>query len=353
MLSKDKLIVPAAFAIVCGCSLWLIFSSLHPPLPEIDEPPRLYSNQCQQDLRLLYVNAIKQAHHSIFLVMFGLSDPAILSALADVTKKRPTTIFYDAAESPQIQNKMNHADLHPVRLNGLMHQKILILDQDLVFIGSANMTSSSLLMHDNLVVGMRSQTVADFLLEKAPYSSGYIQTMVGGQETTTNLIGNGVLTLCSHPEELHRLRADLSLIPAAVEEMLRYEPPSQHTGRLAPADVELGGKTIRKRQAAIAVMAAGNRDPARFPEPDRFDITRRDNRHLSFGWAAHFCFGAALARIEGQVAFESMLRRMPDLALKPSKLNWRTNLGLRGLTSLPVTFSAKPTRVPNSAISPE
>jgi cytochrome P450 len=170
-----------------------------------------------------------------------------------------------------------------------------------------------------------------------------IITMVGGQETTTNLIGNGVLTLWSHPEELHRLKADLSLIPAGVEEMLRYEPPSQHTGRLAHADVELGGKLIRRRQAAIAVMAAGNRDPARFPEPDRFDIMRSDNRHLSFGWAAHFCFGAALARIEGQVAFESMLRRMPDLALKPSKLNWRTNLGLRGLTSLPVTFGAKPT----------
>jgi pimeloyl-[acyl-carrier protein] synthase len=165
-----------------------------------------------------------------------------------------------------------------------------------------------------------------------------IVTMVGGQETTTNLIGNGVLTLLRNPEQFAKLKADHSLIPSAVEEMLRYEPPSQQTARLAPLDLELGGKQIRKRQAAIAVMAAGNRDPDRFPDPDRFDITRADNRHLSFGWAAHFCFGAALARIEGQVAFEAMLRRVPNLQLAQDPLNWRTNLGLRGLTALRVNF---------------
>jgi pimeloyl-[acyl-carrier protein] synthase len=165
-----------------------------------------------------------------------------------------------------------------------------------------------------------------------------IVTMVGGQETTTNLIGNGVLTLLRHPEEFRRLKSDISLVPSAVEEMLRFEPPSQHTARIAPQDVELGGKQIRKGQAAIAVMAAGNRDPERFTDPDRFDITRKDNRHLSFGWAAHFCFGAALARIEGQVAFEAMLEKMPNLELVPGPLVWRTNLGLRGLTALHVTF---------------
>ena len=166
-----------------------------------------------------------------------------------------------------------------------------------------------------------------------------IVTMVGGQETTTNLIGNGVLTLLRHPGELERLRADPSLIPSAVEELLRYESPSQHTARLAPADVELGGKRIRKRDAVIAVMGAGNRDPERFPEPDRLDITRKDNRHLAFGWAAHFCFGAALARLEGQIAFERILARLPHLTLDTRvPLIWRQNLGLRGLTALPVMF---------------
>lgn len=165
-----------------------------------------------------------------------------------------------------------------------------------------------------------------------------IITMVGGQETTTNLIGNGLLALLGNPQVLQELRSDLSLIPSAVEELLRYEAPSQYTTRLAPEDFEIGGKTIRKGQATIAIMAAGNRDPERFPDPDRIDIRRTDNRHLAFGWAAHFCFGAPLARIEGQITFEALLRRLPDLALEPGPLVWRNNLGLRGLKALPVTF---------------
>ena len=165
-----------------------------------------------------------------------------------------------------------------------------------------------------------------------------IVTMVGGQETTTNLIGNGILSLLRNPGELRRLRNDPFLIPSAVEELLRYESPSQHTARLAPEDVEIGGKRIAKRQAVIAVMGAANRDPERFPDPDRLDIDRKDNRHVAFGWASHFCFGAPLARIEGQIAFETMLRRLPNLTLDPVPLVWRENLGLRGLTALPVTF---------------
>jgi cytochrome P450 len=165
-----------------------------------------------------------------------------------------------------------------------------------------------------------------------------IVTMVGGQETTTNLIGNGLLTLLRHPEEMARLRDDMSLIPSAVEEMLRYESPSQHTARLAPSDCELGGKTISKRDAVIAVMAAANRDPERFPDPDRFDITRKENRHLAFGYAAHFCFGAPLARLEGQIVLEAFLRRCANVKLAQEPLEWRSNLGLRGLKALNVTF---------------
>jgi cytochrome P450 len=166
-----------------------------------------------------------------------------------------------------------------------------------------------------------------------------IVTMVGGQETTTNLIGNGILTLMRHPDQLERLRNDLSLIPSAVEELLRYESPSQHTARICREDTELGGKLIRKGQAVIAVMAAGNRDPERFPDPDRLDLARTDNRHLAFGWASHFCFGAPLARIEGQLTLEAIVRRTANMTLEPGPIVWRDNLGLRGLTALPVTFN--------------
>ena len=167
-----------------------------------------------------------------------------------------------------------------------------------------------------------------------------IVTMVGGQETTTNLIGNGLLTLLRHSADLARLRDNESIVDSAVEELLRYESPSQHTARLAPADLTLGDKPIRKRDAVMAVMAAANRDPQRFVDPDRLDLERADNRHVAFGWGAHFCFGAALARIEGQIAFPTLLRRLPDLALAPGPLTWRQNLGLRGLEALPVTFQA-------------
>jgi cytochrome P450 len=128
------------------------------------------------------------------------------------------------------------------------------------------------------------------------------------------------------------------LITTAVEELLRYESPSQHTARLATEDIELGGKKIQKRQAVIAVMGAANRDPERFPDPDRLDIRRKENRHVAFGFGAHFCFGAPLARIEGQIAFSTILRRLHNLQLKPGPITWRENLGLRGLTALPVSF---------------
>jgi len=193
---------------------------------------------------------------------------------------------------------------------------------------------------DGLIHALMTAEVEGSRLTEEEVIANVIVTMVGGQETTTNLIGNGVLSLLRNPDQLQKLRGDSSLIPSAVEELLRYESPSQHTARLARTDVEMGGKQIRQRQAVIAVMGAANRDPERFPDPDRLDITRQDNRHVAFGWAAHFCFGAPLARLEGQIAFETILRRLPNLTLAPQPLVWRHNLGLRGLAALPVAFGA-------------
>lgn len=191
---------------------------------------------------------------------------------------------------------------------------------------------------DSLINSLVSAEENGERLTEEEVIANVIITMVGGLETTTNLIGNGLLTLLRHPAQLEKLRLEPQWTASAVEEMLRYESPSQHTARLAPADCQIGGKLLRKGQAVIAVMAAANRDPNRFPDPDRFDITRADNRHLAFGWAAHFCFGASLARMEGQIAFETMLRRLPGLTLQSRMLTWRQNMGLRGLNALPVTF---------------
>jgi cytochrome P450 len=180
-----------------------------------------------------------------------------------------------------------------------------------------------------------------------------IVTMVGGQETTTNLIGNGIYTLLQKPECLARLRDDPAIIAPAVEELLRYESPSQHTARIAKEDVVLGGKPIKKGAAVMAVMAAANRDPARFPDPDRLDLTRTDNRHVAFGWAAHYCFGAPLARMEGAIAFNTLLRRLKSIALSGPKPQWRGNTGLRGLTALHINFTTeKPGVAASVATSP-
>jgi hypothetical protein len=191
-----------------------------------------------------------------------------------------------------------------------------------------------------LIEALAAATVDGDRLTEDEVVANLIITMVGGQETTTNLIGNGLLTLLSWPEEMERLRRDPSLMPSAVEELLRYESPSQHTARLAAADIQLGGKAIKQRDAVIAVMGAANRDPQRFPDPNRLDLGRHDNRHVAFAWSSHFCFGAPLARLEGQIVLRTLLARLPDLRLKTPHVEWRPNLGLRGLTALWLEYSA-------------
>jgi len=191
---------------------------------------------------------------------------------------------------------------------------------------------------EGLINALATAEVDGDRLSEEEVVANVIVTMVGGQETTTNLIGNGLLTLLRHPDDLQVLRDDLSIMPSAIEELLRYESPSQHTARLARQDVELGGKLVKERDAVIAVMGAANRDPERFEDPDRLDLRRTDNRHVAFAWASHFCFGAPLARLEGQIVLGTMLRRLQDLRLTPAPIEWRPNLGLRGVTALPIEF---------------
>jgi pimeloyl-[acyl-carrier protein] synthase len=192
--------------------------------------------------------------------------------------------------------------------------------------------------HEGLVLSLVQAEVDGVRLTEEEIIANCILTMIGGQETSTNLIGSGLLTLLRHPDQMRMLREDPSLIPSAVEELLRFESPIQHTARVAQDDFTLGGKLIRKGQTVVAVLAAGNRDPERFSDPDVLNVKRGDKGHLAFGWAAHFCFGAPLARIEGQIAFGALLRRLNNLALASEDFVWRENLGLRGLSALPVRF---------------
>ncbi|MBG0850498.1 cytochrome P450 [Streptomyces spinoverrucosus] len=165
--------------------------------------------------------------------------------------------------------------------------------------------------------------------------------LVAGYITTVNLIGGGIAALLAHPDQLELLRDDPELLPGAIEEFLRYDGPvSPGIVRFAREDVEIAGVTVPRGATVLIASAIADRDPDRFPDPDRLDVTRQDNGHLAFGHGIHYCLGAPLARLEGQIAIGTVLRRLPDLALAvpPSELNWRPG-GLRGPVRLPVTFT--------------
>jgi pimeloyl-[acyl-carrier protein] synthase len=175
-------------------------------------------------------------------------------------------------------------------------------------------------------------------LSEAELLSTCVLILIAGHETTVNLIGNGLLALLGNPDQLRALASDPSLIQTGIEELLRYDGPVQRTSRMTMADVEIGGKKIAKDSVVVAAIGAANRDPAYFADPERLDVARKDNRHIAFGFGIHFCLGASLARIEGQVAIGTLLRRMPALKLVSDTPEWRESSVLRGLKTLPVTF---------------
>ncbi len=165
--------------------------------------------------------------------------------------------------------------------------------------------------------------------------------LFAGHETTVHLIGNGTLALLEHPDQMAKLRNDPALVQPALEELLRYASPVEMaTLRYAREDVTIAGVTIPRGEAVLAVIASANRDERQFADPDTLDLTREPNKHLTFGLGNHFCLGAALARLEGQIALATLLRRAPELRLAVARetLRWQPGLVLRGLDALPVAF---------------
>ena len=189
---------------------------------------------------------------------------------------------------------------------------------------------------DDLLTAMSEAEEGGESLSEAELVALASLLLAAGNETTTSLIGNAVVLLLRHPEERKRLQDDLSLLPSAVEECLRFEPPVQLTDRAVVQPVELAGMHLAPGTIVAALIAAANRDPDHFSDPERFDVGRRDDRHLSFGLGNHFCLGASLARMEAQVTLGALLRRFPDLAGPPQPPAWKSSIVLRGPASLPV-----------------
>ncbi|MBB5873608.1 cytochrome P450 [Allocatelliglobosispora scoriae] len=195
---------------------------------------------------------------------------------------------------------------------------------------------------DDLLSAMVAAQVDDDQLTDLEVKSNALLLLIAGFETTMNLIANGIVALLTHPEALAALRADPSLMPNAVDEMLRYDPPgSTVTYYYAAERTEIAGFAIEPGEQVVISVAAANHDPAVFTDPSRFDIHRNTGQMLSFSHGIHFCLGAPLARLEAEVAFTTVLRRLPDLALAVpvQELTWNQSYHLHRMDALPVTFT--------------
>ncbi len=191
--------------------------------------------------------------------------------------------------------------------------------------------------HDLLSALVSVEEAGDYLTMNELYATSSL-LFVAGHETTINLIGNGMLALLRHPDQFELLKHEQGLVKTAVEEFLRYDSPVQMTARIVLEEMEYGGYTFPRGAQVAFLLGAANHDPERFEKPGQLDIARQKNQHLSFGGGIHYCLGAPLARLEGEIAFTTLLRRLPQLRLAIDTPEYIDNYLLRGLKSLPLTF---------------
>jgi cytochrome P450 len=187
---------------------------------------------------------------------------------------------------------------------------------------------------------LQAEEAGDRLSEEEMFST-VILLIIAGYETTVNLIGNATLALLQHPEQMAQLRENPEQMATAVEEFLRYDGPAEMAQtRWATEEVEINGRTIQPGDPINVIIGAANRDPAQFEDPNRLDIERNPTRHLAFGRGSHYCLGAPLARLEGEIALNTLLRRLPNLrlAVDPDELNWRLIPFFHGLDALPIKW---------------
>src|ERR1700722_10660136 len=278
------------------------------------------------------IDNVIESGHMDMIADFANRLPAIVTAkLLGVPVEDHEQLHAWVIDLAEVLGNFQH---HPDRVAEIVHSL-----EDLKNYVAARMQEQRGRPSSGLIHSLMTTEVDGHRLSDDEVIANTIITLIGGHETTTNLIASGFLTLLRDPENFEQLRNHPEIVGSAVEELLRFESPVQHTARIAPADIQLGGKTIRKDSRVVAVLAAAHRDPNRFPGPGRLALFRSDERCLAFGWGAHFCFGAPLARMEGQIAFNKLLRRLPEPVLLDEKLSWRENAGLRGLTELNIRFN--------------
>ncbi len=191
---------------------------------------------------------------------------------------------------------------------------------------------------DDLLTALLAAEYDGHMLSEEELVANTLLLLLAGHETTTNLIGNGLLALLRQPAQMEQLRAEPALIGGAIDELLRFDNPVQIVWRYATEDVAVGNKQIRQGQIVNVLLGAANRDPEQFADPDALDVRRNIERHLGFSLGTHFCLGAPLARLEGEIALTTLLRRFPDLRLATETLEWQENPTFRGLKALPVEF---------------
>jgi hypothetical protein len=270
-----------------------------------------------------------------------------MDLIADFAFRLPVTVICEMLGLPQEEHEMFFTG---ARASGRLLDPVPLSRAELDAANSANLASAEYFRHlfelrrrepgDDLTTQLVRAEEEGSRLSNEELTANIILLFGAGHETTVNLIGNGLLALHRHPDQLRLLREDPTLVANAVEEFLRYDSSVQLTGRVALEDgISVGGVAVPKGEGLLCLLGAANRDPAVYPEPDRLDITRPNIRPLSFGGGIHFCLGAQLARIEAEIAIATLLRRLPGLKLDdPDHPDWRPTFVLRGLNRLPASW---------------
>lgn len=278
-------------------------------------------------------------------LLAGLEEKGTIDVIADLAQPLPTIVIGDMLGMPAkdwaklkgwsdaLAAFMGASQMTPAIVGGALKSVVEMED----YMRGVIADHRARPRNDLMTLLLRAEDSGQMLDEQELLAS-CVSLLFGGHETTTNLIGNGVLALLQNPAQLGRLRAEPELIGSAVEEILRYDSPVQRMGRVVAEEVTIREKTLKVGDRVFMVMGAANRDPSQFEQPDALDIGRTDNRHLSLGLGIHFCIGAALGRLEAQLAISELVRRAPKLALGDAPLAWMENLTIRGVKALPVAL---------------